>query len=700
MNNNKNFALKLSALAIALQFSSFSYAATISDPTKASNKDALDELQGMEEVVVKGEKIDRKLDETLSSVAVTTAKDIRTHADLTLTDIMSRTPGVYTQSRNDTWGIRGIPMSGFDDQGPQTLNNAISVFVDGALQSNRLLTMSPLPLWDVKQVEVFRGSQSTVQGRNSLAGAIVLQTADPEFRNTLATQANVGSYGQRGGSVMANAELVPGQVAGRLALDYQTEDGYIKNETLDKDADSRRSLNARGKILLLPNDNSDLLLTLAHTDYRMGDNAVAQSANRPLYYRLFANTDARDQIQQNETTLKYNYYINNNWTITSISSGTHSRYDSLLDFDQRPTVSQEVTRFHKTRLLNQEVRLGYLGSTIKAHMGAYYGSSQVDFNDDLGVLGIGNVLSVRGDTKIRTQALFGEVNWSFLPRWQLITGLRYDREKNDTEIAYPVDLLGFGPGAQVNQSKSFGALLPKLGLSYQFAPQQLVGFTVQRGYRSGGVNSRAPGLATAYEAEYTTNYELAYRGTWLDSKLRTFANLYYTDWKDQQVASLDPTGTFATVSNAAKSRLSGLEMSANYDVTSKVRLFAGGSYNDTEYLDYTDSAGNDLSGKSFFRAPKQKYNLGMTYRYSEALFFNVDTTYQDSSAAAYFPTRNNDSVTLVNANVGYRFDKGVSVNAFVRNLLDRDYVTNNQSGGRVLDVGAPRTIGLVVRLDI
>jgi iron complex outermembrane receptor protein len=661
-------------------------------------------IAALPEVTVTGEKIERKLHETLTSVAVATDKDIQKHGDQTLTDIMARTPGVYTQSRNENWGIRGVPVSGFDDQGPQSLNNAISVYVDGALQSNRFITMSPLSLWDTKQVEVFRGPQSTVQGRNALAGAVVIQTADPEFENKMAARTYLGNYGLRGNSVMANGVLSEGTAAGRIAIDYQTEDGYIKNEFLDKDADLRRSLNLRSKLLILPTDNSDLMLTFAHSNYRVGDNSVNQRNRRPLYYQLFSNTDSRDTIGQNEATLKYNLYINSNWTFTSITSGTHSLYKSLLDFDQTALTADEVDRTHKTRLLNQEFRLGYTSPGLKAHVGTYYGSSQVDFADQLMFDGLGPVLNVKGDTKITTKAVFGEVNWYFTPKWQLITGLRYDRENNNSKIAYPLDPFGLAASPLTDENQSFDALLPKVGLSYKLSEAQMVGFVVQKGYRSGGVNTRALTNNRPYDAEYTTNYELSHRGYWPAQRVRTLANLYYTDWKDQQVRSIDASNNIF-VSNAAKSRLSGIELTAEYGWTDKLNVFGGASYNHTEYVDFIAN-GDDLSGRQFIQAPRQKYNLGATYNFNSDLMWNVDMVFQDDSPSVYLTTagqvssvRRSDSVTLVNTNLSYKISQKITASAFIRNLFDREYITNNQNG-TVLDVGAPRTFGAILRLDI
>lgn len=652
----------------------------------------------LDEIIVSGEKIQRKWSETLSSVAVTTAEDMKEHADYSLMDTLARTPGVYMQSRNETWGIRGVPVSGFDDQGPRTLNNAVSVFVDGALQTNRFITMSPLSLWDMKQIEVFRGSQSTVQGRNALAGAVIMQSNDPVFKNEMALQTQLGNYGQRGAAIMANAEIVPGQLAGRFTVSAENEDGYIRNPFLDKDADARRSVNLRGKLLLVATEQTDAMLTLAHTNYRTGSNGVTRSNQRPLYYQLIQNTDAGDQIQQNEATLKLNHYLSPHWTLTSITSGTHSEYHALLDFDQNASTNQRANMDYRTRLFNQELRAVYSDETLQAHVGAYYGDSQVKFED---ALRSGNTLALNaeGENKIRNRAVFGEVNWSFIPQWKLIAGLRYDSEKNNTNVTYLRDILGFSPVSAANESKSFDALLPKLGLSYQLTPQQLLGFVVQRGYRGGGTNTRVPSDHRPYDAEYTTNYELSYRGQW--QQLRLMGNLYYTDWKDQQVRMLDTATDTVFVSNAARSRMQGLELSADYDVSQQLRVFAGTSYNHTRYEDYITSDGDDLSGKPFTMAPKYKVNLGVTYRPIAPLFFTVDTIYQDKSPSIYQlggRPQYNDTVKLVNASVGYQLNQRLRFTGFVRNLFDREYTTNNN--GNVLDVGAPRTFGVSVRLDI
>nr|WP_272887497.1 TonB-dependent receptor [Stutzerimonas stutzeri] len=651
-------------------------------------------------IMVSGEKISRTLAQTQSSVVVETAESMRAHGDRDIGSVFSRTPGVYTQAGNENWGIRGVPVSGFDDQGPATLNGAVSVYVDGAQQPNRALTLSPMSMWDVEQVEVLLGPQSTTQGRNSLAGAVVIQTRNPTFEPTFSAQTNAGSYGESGAAVAGGGALIDGVIAGRVAVDYQDGDGYIDNITTGSDANPNRNKNARGKLLILPNDDLDVLLTYAHHNSQQGDNSILRSNNDVQYYKIASNTKAFDKLQQNTATAKADYRLDEAFSLTSLTTGTQSDYQSRLDFDQTATRDQEVARTQETHLFSQELRLAYEGDNLRGFAGAYYGRTSNAYHDRLS--NNGNLLgTVKGYTRIHNKAVFGELNWTFAPDWTLITGLRYDNEQNDTDVEQD----DFSSPGQV--SKTFNALLPKLGLDYQFAADQYLGFMVQKGYRGGGVNVRAGGGHADYDPEYTINYELSYRGSWLDDSLRARANLYYTDWKDQQVSMLDNAGDFFQVYNAANSTIRGLELFVEQDLTSRLQVNAGLAYTDGRYGDFVFGDGDDLSGESFLYAPKYKVSVGGSYRFDNGLKVTSDVIYQEGSPSQYefdasgdvIHTRRSDDFVLVNLNAEYELIKGLAVSGYVKNLFDKEYVTNNR-GGDIIDVGAPRTVGLVLHYDL
>ncbi|MNB91695.1 Pesticin receptor precursor [compost metagenome] len=651
-------------------------------------------------ITVTGEKINRTLEQTQSSVVVVTDKQLREKEDHDLVDVFARTPGVYNQSGNENWGIRGVPVSGFEDQGPATLNGAVSVFVDGAVQPNRALTLSPMPLWDVEQVEVFLGPQSTTQGRNSLAGAVVIQTRNPTFEPSLSAQTNVGNYGESGGAIAGGGSIVDDKIAGRIAVDYQEGDGYIDNVALDDDANPTRTANARGKLLILPNDDLDVLLTYAHGESRKGDNSVMRQNGKVRYYDVSSDTKAYDKLEQDTVSAKVDYRLDDNWSITSLTANTRSDYDARLDFDQTADANEVVLRKQDGDLFSQELRLNYSGDTVKSFAGVYYGHNTNNFHDQL-LFDNELVGTVKGDTTIENKAVFGEINWTFAPRWTLITGLRYDHEKNDTDIEQD----DFSTSGKT--SKSFDAVLPKLGIDYELAANQYVGFMVQKGYRGGGVNVRSGSGHEAYDPEYTTNYELSYRGSFFDQTLRTRANLYYTDWKDQQVSVLDPNTEFLHVFNAGRSDIKGLEVSVEKDFTQQLTLTAGASVTDGKYKDFVASDGRDMSGEDFLYSPKYKMALGGTYRWNDRLTLNTDVIYQSTSPSEYefdeagqvIDERKSDAYWLTNFNAEYKITKNVAVSGYVKNAFDKEYITNNRSGD-IIDVGAPRTLGLILRYDM
>ncbi|MNQ78913.1 Pesticin receptor precursor [compost metagenome] len=283
----------------------------------------------------------------------------------------------------------------------------------------------------------------------------------------------------------------------------------------------------------------------------------------------------------------------------------------------------------------------------------------------------------------------------------MITGLRYDHETNDTDI----DQDDFSSPGDV--SKSFDAVLPKLGIDYQLAEGQFLGFMVQKGYRGGGVNMRAGGGHEAYDPEYTTNYELSYRGSFFDQTLRTRANLYYTDWKDQQVSVLDPNTEFVHVFNAGSSDIKGLEVFVEKDLGEQLTLNAGGAITVGKYKDFITGDGRDMSGEDFLFSPRYKASLGATYRWNDRLTLNTDVVYQSTSPSEYefnaagevIDERRSDNYWLANFNAEYKLTRNIAVSGFVKNAFDKEYITNNRSGD-IIDVGAPRTVGLALHYDM
>lgn len=665
--------------------------------------------QDLPSITVTAEKMGRTVEQTLSSAAVTTARGLAEHGDHTLTDVMARTPGVTTAPDNQAFSIRGMPVAGLGEEGA---NDLISVYVDGAVQPRQNVTLGTLSTWDMEQVEILRGPQSTVQGRNAMAGAIVLQSKLPSFKPTVVAEGRAGRFGERGGAFVLSGPVVAEQVAVRLAVEHTQDDGYIRNATLGGNANAHRNTLARGKILWQPTDRFDAIVTLANTDHRRGNPVITQDENdRPQFYRLYTDVDAYDRMRQNSTSVQLAYRVDPHWTLTSVTAVTRTRYDSVLDFNQtaEPPLD-EVFRDHRHALDTQEMRLAYRGDTLQGQFGLYAANSQSDRDDrldfDRSFYG-----HVKEDTRVNSRAAFGELNWTFVPRWQLITGVRYDRETfhQRADSFFVED----GASGSVTSATS-DVWLPRVGLSHEPLPGHLLGLVVQRSYRGGGASFNiATQRSVAFDPEFATNYELSHRGRWLDKRLQTQVNAYRMRWTDQQVVQYAIPGdqNSAEVANAGRSLVKGLELSATYDINRTWRVFGGAALNHTRYRSYVTTT-EDLSGQAFQQAPRRQVNAGVRWRDPRGWMLNVEALYRSASNSEYtvdsdetsprfrqvVGVRRADAITLVNASAQYRIGAWL-LSAYVKNLFDRQYLYSRPSGS-VVTSGAPRTLGIAARWEL
>ncbi len=683
--------LQKSKLAIAIL-------ATLTSAARAEAASAAPENE-LTTVVVIGEKYQRPLEKTLSSVAVTTEEDLRNNADADLHDVFLRTPGVFATEGNNTFSIRGIP---FDGLGSGS-SDVVSVYVDDTLQSRRSMSFAPASMWDIQQVEIYRGTQSLIQGRNALAGSIIIKSNDPTFEREGAVRINAGNYGERGASAAVSGGLVDGVVAGRLALDYQENDGYIDNTYLDREANPTSDITLRGKLLIQPRTDLDVLLTLLHSRNEMGNQSVAKDpdSGQVSFYEIATNVDALDKVDKDTLNARVDYRINNHWTFTSISAANRSDYEGVIDFGQDVSEDDALATDDVDDFLSQELRLAYNGdAALTGLFGAYFFESDKDRYDSLAAFEFERWT----DVDISSAAVFGEINWLFSPRWTATTGLRYDREKYVNETLEGTD-------ASPSLRSTVDAWLPKIGLSYSIDEHQTLGLVAQRGYRAGGASFNFATLELVeFDPEYTNNLELAYRSLWLEQRLRLNLNLYRIEWEDQQVSVLtDPANdNSGQIENAGESRLKGGEVTVAFLLTPAVELYAGAAYNDAEYQDFVTDT-QDFSGYQFERAPLVSVSAGTTLRPYDGWTFNLSVVRLGETHSQYLtdpdaadPKRVSevlkaDAYTLWNASASYQTGDW-TFSAYGKNLSDKQYLTNHQEGN-TSDVGAPRTFGAEARFE-
>ncbi|WP_199902632.1 TonB-dependent receptor plug domain-containing protein [Azospirillum sp. B4] len=256
----------------------------------------------LDDIIITGEKAGRTLKETTTSVAVTTPARIEQENILSIQDIYDRTANVSQTYGAAGFTIRGIGNTGVSGSGKA---DAATVYIDGAPIPSASLFGGPTDMWDIAQVEILRGPQSTIQGLNALAGSVVITTRDPTDHWTGDARVMWTDQQERTFSAAVGGPLIQDELGFRLAAERRVNDGIIKNVTLDDHEDALRSTNLRGKLKWTPKAIPDLTAVLSYDRTRRDGGYLYQYVRTdvPDYY------DNRTSFSTGPTSAR--------WTATS-----------------------------------------------------------------------------------------------------------------------------------------------------------------------------------------------------------------------------------------------------------------------------------------------------------------------------------------------------------------------------------------------
>ncbi|MEM6480898.1 MAG: TonB-dependent receptor [Pseudomonadota bacterium] len=622
-------------------------------------------------LVVRGELLERDVQDSQTSVVVVTGEELDERGDTQLDQTLRRIPGVFETNRIR---IRGIADDG--GLGNSTNTSTISITTDGVRLTDfrNFGGTSTISTWDVEQVEVFRGSQSTQSGRNALAGAIVVEGTKPQFfpeyrlRLGVIEDENISGDGTRyQAAFVLNTPLVEDQLAFRLSVD---------DRGIGADRD-RRTI--RAGLLYEPTDRLSFGLTYSNIDNTQESDGTNFSEQK---------------LQSPRLTIDYD--ISSALTFSSRTQYTDA--EPLLGLGIAGFGS--IVRDREYETFDQEFRLIYEKENIRAIGGLFY--TNIDEFSTADITNVQNGFRNFQSEDIETEnyAIYGEVEYDVSPQWTIIAGLRYDVEEvvNTSTLSLSIGgtPIGSGTGSFDN---TYDALLPKLGAVYRFDENRTLGLTYQRGYRAGGVGVSvlASGASNTFEfdPEFTDTFELSYRSQSSDGNRIFNANLFYTDWTDRQVGDQDALGN-GIISNAASSELWGGEIDYRQLFNDNLEVFASAAFVQTRLGNYVVN-GQDFSGNSFPGAPEVTASLGATYRFDNGLSIGGDINYTGSyfNDNANTAALENDDFLITNVNANYEFDNGLVLTAYARNLFNEQYTLTRSATG--IDVlGPDREYGFFV----
>jgi iron complex outermembrane receptor protein len=428
-----------------------------------------------ERIVVTGQKISRTLQETPASIAVFSTDKIAQQNLGELSEVLFEAANVHTTG-SGSFNIRGIDAFNVSGSGSSAL---ASVYLDGAALPETLIR-NGFSTWDVNQIEVLRGPQSTLQGRNALAGAIVMTTIAPSHEWSGKYRVQVGENGEQEVAVAVGGSLIEDQLAFRFSAEKEEFDGYVYNITRQEDAGFKNDELYRLKFLYTPSSIPDLSAQLSFTRATTDggtDSINVPVSGDPFKQRILTNNDPQTRHYETDlTTLEINYPVSDLWSLTSIS--THSDVTSSWDnYDSDNGPEDGGIRFNhnNAKTFSQEFRLILNGDKLSGLVGAYY------FDEDsaskyggknsvtLASLGLSSAALVQrfglnkptadftmsqydgfdpvqiatGNTssgEIKSSAIFADFNYEINDQWNVFTGFRWDRESQDNASAQRVNV--------------------------------------------------------------------------------------------------------------------------------------------------------------------------------------------------------------------------------------------------------------------
>ena len=652
-------------------------AACVSSSTFAEETTALPAL------VITGEKMDKDIKETTTAVTVINGEDIANGDAKTINDVVTKAPNVITAAFG-TVNIRGINGSGATTGYYATVSGSrqrVNTSVDGVADAFTGYNFSGSGVWDIQQVEVLRGPQSTSQGENSIGGAISVKTNDPTFSPEAAVRLGLETY--ENGNIMKNLAVMTSgpiteNVAYRFAADTTDGKGYLSyagdTDGVPVDPEESTSLNLRGKLLWKANDDLSIKVTanrreaegsyLNWADWNNGPS----NTNETLTLGNSKNTRIQDS-QVNNLSTEVNYVINDSLTsITTLSSNSQTNR-----FDQYP---REETYIFKDKTHTLESRLHYTPTT--SALDGYAGVMLADRDNTL------DNINTQGKTEETRIGLFAEGHYAITEQLTLIAGGRLQREEQDRFYAD-------SGTTYINQSVNDNYFLPKVGATYAVTNQTTIGLSARKGYNSGGIGYddgySSSGVTEAYnfDAETVNAFEFSSK-TSLDNGASLNAALFYNDYNDYQATDDN------RLRNIPKAHTVGIEVEANQWLTENLEIRQSIGMMKSKIDKYSNFQGNELSN-----APEWNASLGFTQYIGDNLTIGADVTY----VGEYYSDLENSSdlkagdYTLVDANVDYTIGD-LLISGYIKNLTDEDVVyLISGSGERArASVGQSRTIGL------
>uniref|UniRef100_E6XIJ2 TonB-dependent receptor plug n=2 Tax=Shewanella putrefaciens TaxID=24 RepID=E6XIJ2_SHEP2 len=647
----------------------------------------------IEKITVYGEKIERSLKDTTSSVSVIDKDSLDSGQYQSVSDALSEIPNVVvlTGSVPDIRGVSGNGSASGFNSFTGGARARVSTLVDGVAEPFVADLTGDTGLWDIQQVEVFRGPQSTINGRNSIGGTVFIKTEDPTFDWRGA--ARLGYRDQNNyvdSAVMVSGPILDDELAFRLSGQNVTGETYNKGlvyETNPAPFDLNELITNRwrGKFLWQPSAIEELkvLYSFSYNDEKGDSGRNYFSGDDPWAYRPILQR----YIETESTThsVKVDYDLGSGRALDLVVA--YMDYDwGSKSYEALVTAQQYVDMKDKSYTVDGKYSFGLNDRDFNGFIGlAYYERSQ-----DFGSTG-SSVYT--GDDSSSSVSIYGELTYGLAESLWLTVGGRVMRDEQKRNFS----MLYRGTQLEEKLDNDSTITLPKLVLQYAITDNTTLAASARRGYNSGGgALSLAESEYYYYDEEFVDTYELSARSMFLGGNVNLSANLFYNDFDGYQASN-----QARKITNVDKAVTYGIETELSAMLTANWQVITGVGLLDSE-IKKVDSSYGDIVGNQLNSAPHVTANLGVKYWLNDAFSVGVSGNYVGEYFADIDNTESRIAGDYVVARLSVDYQKdNWRISGFINNMFDEQAMTVNEppSANYVNGYAAiidPRNLGVSV----
>ena len=604
--------------------------------------------------------------------------------------------------------------------GSSPANPAVATYFDGVPQFNT--NSSSIDLLDVGQVEIVRGPQSALFGRNSIGGLINVTSARPSLSGwtgslsvPFANQSSREVKGNIAGPIVAN------KVGVSLAMQYGQRDGYTVNDLTGHDLDAREAFSVKGQVLFTPSSSWETRVIVNGERARDGDYALSDlgglRANPFHTARDFEGHTDRDIVG---TTI-INRLQRMRVSVTSTTGFLKWKTQDETDLDYTPLPLIRRANDEESFQFTQEVRVASSpnasvrlsdAAMLKWQAGLFLFTQNYDQDavNSFSPFVLSPFLnfpvaqtSPHAELDDVGVGFYGQGTATLANRFDLTAGVRVDNEQKDALLS-TFFTPPLGPPANVDTDASFSNVSPQFSAAMRIQPEKTVYVSVTRGYKAGGFNPTSPAGSESYGEEHAWNLEGGVKTGWAAGRVLVNASVFRINWEDLQLnlPDLNVPGQFY-IANVGGATSSGVELDLNARLHPHVDVFGAVGYTRARFNEGSVSSGVPVGGNTIPNTPEYSATLGTQithpvrpgvsiYGRAEAVFYGA-FEYDDMNLARQ------DAYSLANFRAGAR-GRYLFAEAWIRNAFDTHYIPIAFAygalapSGYIGEMGRPRTFGV------